>query len=81
MAKKTDELDFELQNTNSLDAFIQNNEAEFDDSRFYKLLNRLITENGGSKSGIAAESGVSEPYLYNIINAQKRPARDTVVKL
>ena len=81
MAKNTDELDFELKNSDSLDDFLQINETEFDDKNFYKLLGRYIQESGRSKLSIAVDSGISEPYIYNLIKGEKRPARDTVIKL
>lgn len=81
MAKKTGELDFELENTSNLDEFLQNNETEFDDKNFYKLLNQHIKQSGKSKFKIAADSGISESYMYNLVNGQKRPARDTIIKL
>ena len=81
MAKNTDELDFELKNTDSLDDFLQINEAEFDDKNFYKLLSQYIQESGKSKFGIAVDSGISEPYMYNLIKVEKRPTRNTVIKL
>lgn len=80
-AKRTDELDFELRNADSIDNFLQTNEAEFDDKNFYKLLNTLIDDSGKSKPKIAADSHISEPYLYNLAKGEKRPARDTIIKL
>lgn len=81
MYKKTDELDFELNNTPDLDVFLKDNAIEFDDKDFYQLLNRLIDESGRSKFSIATESCISEPFIYNLLKAEKRPARDTVIKL
>lgn len=81
MYKKTDELDFELKNTANLDSFLKENATEFDDKSFYKLLNRLMDESGKSKFSIATESCISEPFIYNLLKAEKRPARDTVIKL
>jgi len=81
MNKKTSELDFELKNTANLDSFLENNIMEFDDKNFYKLLNGLIEESGKSKFCIAVDSCISEPFIYNLLKAEKRPARDTVIKL
>jgi len=81
MAKRTDELDFELKNSESIENFIETNESEFDDKNFYKLLNILIMESGKSKPKIAADSFISEPYMYNIVKGEKRPTRDTVIRL
>ena len=72
MAKNTDELDFELRNTDSLDEFLQINETEFDDKNFYKLLSQYIQGSGRSKFKIAVDSGISEPYMYNLINRISR---------
>ncbi|MCL2617671.1 MAG: hypothetical protein FWD98_01320 [Defluviitaleaceae bacterium] len=79
--KRTDVLDFELENTQSIHSYIQSNEAEFDDKNFYRFLNALITESGKSKTGIVADACISEPYLYNLIRGEKRPTRNIVIKL
>ena len=81
MFKKTDELAFELANTNNIRRFLSANEAEFDDQNFYKLLNELISQSGKSKPQLAIDSHISEPYMYNLVKGQKRPTRDTVIKL
>ena len=74
-------LNAKLENVDSIHSFISNNESEFDDKNFYRLLNTLIAESGKSKGKIAADSWISEPYMYNLIKGEKRPARDTVIKL
>ena len=81
MLKKTEELDFELRRAASIRSFIADNEAEFDDKNFYKLLNSLIAASGKSKASLAADSCISEPYMYNLVKGEKRPTRDTVIKL
>jgi len=81
MLKRTDELDFELSNANSIHTFIADNQAEFDDKNFYKLLNTVIKDSGKSKCRVAADCCISEPYMYNLVKGEKRPARDTVIKL
>ena len=81
MFKKTDELAFELANTSSIHKFLSANEAEFDDQNFYKLLKDLILKSNKSKPKLAIDSHISEPYMYNLIKGQKRPTRDTVIKL
>lgn len=81
MFKKTGELDFELENYQSIHSFIEVNASEFDDKRFYNLLNVLISESGKSKIKIATDSCISEPYLHNLIRGEKRPTRNMVIKL
>ena len=81
MFKKTDELEFELKNTSNLSSFLSANEAEFDDHNFYKLLNALVAECTKSKPKIAIDSNISEPYMYNLVKGQKRPTRNTIIKL
>jgi len=81
MVKNTDELDFELKNTESIHSFIADNKTEFDDKNFYKFLNTVVAQSGKSKSKIAADSYISEPYMYNLIKGEKHPTRDTVIKL
>ena len=81
MFKKTDDLAFELANTNNIHCFLSANEAEFDDKNFYKFLNSLILESRKSKPKLAKDSHISEPYMYNLVKGQKHPTRDTVIKL
>ena len=81
MYKKTEELDFELKKANNLDNFLMDNDVEFDDKNFYKLLGELVDESGKSKFNIAVESCISEPFIYNLLKGEKRPTRDTVIKL
>lgn len=79
--KRTDELDFELKNADCIHNYLAVNEDAFADRNFYRLLAALITESGKSKARIAADSCISEPYLYNLINGEKRPTRNVVIKL
>jgi DNA-binding phage protein len=81
MEKRTDELNFELKKAKSIDGFIVANESEFDEDNFYKLINQLVSESGKRKSKIAADSCISEPYIYNLLQKERKPARDTVIKL
>lgn len=81
MLKQTDELDFELKNADSIHSYMTVNEGAFDDRNFYSLLSTLVIESGKSKAKIAADSCISEPYLYNLINGEKRPTRNMVIKL
>ncbi|MCL2217520.1 MAG: helix-turn-helix transcriptional regulator [Defluviitaleaceae bacterium] len=81
MFKNTGNLDFELKSTENIHSFLSANEAEFDDQNFYKLLNTLIAESSKSKPQLAKDSHISEPYMYNLVNGQKRPTRDTVIKV
>ncbi len=77
----TADLDSKLTNTNNIQSYISDNEAAFDDKNFYSLLSTIIAESGKTKAKIAADSCISEPYLYNLINGVKRPTRDVVIKL
>lgn len=78
---RTDAMDAKLHNANNIQNYIAENEASFDDKNFYALLNVLIEKSGKPKVKVAADSCISEPYLYNLINGEKHPTRDTVVKL
>jgi len=79
--KKTSELGFELENTQSIYSFIKENESEFDEKNFYDFLATLVRESGKSKTKIVDGACISEPYLYDILRGEKRPSRDTVIKL
>jgi hypothetical protein len=77
----TSGLNTALENVDNIHDFIINYEAAFDDKNFYSLLNSLITKSGKSKGRVAIDSWISEPYMYNLIKGEKRPTRDTVIKL
>jgi len=81
MLKKTDELNFELENTQCVHSYITANDSEFDDKVFCNFFNSLIDRCGKSKTKIAADACISEPYLYEIIRGVKRPTRNIVIKL
>jgi len=57
------------------------NEAEFDDNNFYSFLAMLIINSGKPKTKIVADACISEPYLYNLLRGEKRPTRNSVIKL
>jgi hypothetical protein len=81
MLKDTDELNFELENAQSVHSYIEVNEVEFDDKNFYSFLNSLIAKSGKSKTKIVTDACISEPYMYNLIRGEKRPTRNIVIKL
>ena len=81
MTKRTDQLGFELENSQSIHSYMKSNEAEFDDKNFYSLLATLITDSGKSKTKIVTDSCISEPYLYDLLRGAKRPTRNIVIKL
>ena len=81
MSKRTDELGFELENSQSIYSYMEANAAEFDDKNFYSFLSTLIVNSGKPKTTIVADSCISEPYLYNLLRGEKRPTRNSVIKL
>ena len=85
MKVSTNSLDISLENAKNIHDFIFGNEAAFDDreydKNFYNLLNSLIEKSGKSKGKLASDSWISEPYMYNLVKGEKRPTRDTVIKL
>ncbi|MCL2216867.1 MAG: hypothetical protein FWB91_07575 [Defluviitaleaceae bacterium] len=81
MPKRTDELSFELETSKNIHKYMETNEAEFDDKNFYSFLSVLISDSGKPKTRIVADSCISEPYLYNLLRGEKRPTRNSVIKL
>ena len=81
MSKRTDELGFELENSQSIHNYMEANEAEFDDKNFYSFLSTLIADSGKPKTKIVADSCISEPYLYDLLRCEKRPTRNIIIKL
>jgi len=79
--KRTDELDFELNNTYDIHNYLANNKTEFDNVDFIGFLTALINRCGKSKVALSADACISEPFLYNILKVKKKPSRDSVIKL
>jgi len=48
---------------------------------FIASLSTLISDSGKAKTAIVADSCISEPYLYNLLRGEKRPTRNSVIKL
>jgi len=81
MSKRTDELSFELENSQSIHNYMEANEAEFDDKNFFSFLSALIADSGKPKTRIVADSCISEPYLYDLLRGGKRPTRNIIIKI
>ena len=79
--KKTDELEFELTHTKSIQTYMEENAAHFNEEAFVQYLSALVKQCGKTKTKIAADSHLSEPFLYNLLRAEKRPTKESVVKL
>lgn len=81
MSKRTDELSYELEKSQCIHNYMEANEAEFDDKNFFSFLSTLIADSGKPKTRIVTDSCISEPYLYNLLRGEKRPSRNSVIKL
>ena len=81
ITKRTGDLGFELANSQNIHNYMEANVDEFDDKNFYSFLSTLISDSGKAKTVIVADSCISEPYLYNLLRGEKRPTRNSVIKL
>jgi len=81
MLKSTDDLNIELITTYDIHNYVADNAAELDNVNFIDFLTALIDQCGKSKVALSDDACISEPFLYNILNAKKKPSRDSVIKL
>ncbi len=79
--KSTAELDKELASSKGLTEFLQKNNAEFQVKDVEEVLLSLLKERNITKADLAKRSGMSEVYLYQILNGRRTPSRDRMLCL
>lgn len=78
----TEELTNKLKEYTDIDAFMEENRAEFDEDAFKSYLDYLLKKTGLSKSKLSDKSGISNPYIYELFNGNKDcPRKDILIKL
>jgi transcriptional regulator with XRE-family HTH domain len=78
----TTELTHKLKTYQNIDAFLHENEAEFDENAFCRYLEGLLQRKGINIATLALESGVSVPYAYNLFAGRKNaPRKDILLRL
>ena len=79
--KDTDDLKSELMESADLDAFLSENEENFNDANVQELLNSLYLKTDLSKAELARRSGVSTVYLHQLFSGRRNPSRDKLICL
>ena len=79
--KPTDDLQEELMNAPSIDAYIHDNERTFSDPSIPALLAELYEKKDLSKAALARRAGMSAVYLHQVFSGRRNPSRDRLLCL
>ncbi|MCL2189863.1 MAG: helix-turn-helix domain-containing protein [Defluviitaleaceae bacterium] len=78
----TEELTNKLKEYDNIDAFLTENEANFDENGFKAFLETLLQRENTNITKLALGSGVSVPYAHQLFNgAKNRPRKDILLRL
>jgi transcriptional regulator with XRE-family HTH domain len=61
--------------------FVEKNITNYNETTFNKYITCLIYKKGIKKSDIVKDSGLSTPYVYQIISGTKKPKRNKLIQL
>ena len=78
---RTDELENLLSDSIHLDDFLQTNQDHFISGELAEMLRILIKDQAISKSQLARRAGMSDVYLFQILNGRRTPSRDRLLTL
>jgi len=79
--KSTSHLENELKRSESLEAFLDNNQDELSREELPELLQVLADSRGMTKADIVKASNLNEIYAYQILSGARRPSRDKLIQL
>lgn len=79
--KSTDDLQQELMQTYSLDAFLSENGENLREQSVRDLLNQLLSAHSVSKAALAKRSGMSEVYIHQLFSGRRKPSRNRAICL
>ena len=79
--KSTDDLTTGLDEYKEISSFLQNNKDAFIAPSIGSAISDLLRKKKISKSALASRSGMSEVYLYQILNGRRTPSRDRCICL
>ena len=79
MNRSTDELNTELNKTDDLKKFLEENAENFAPRDFPKLLKDQIRKKGINKADLAKASGMSDVYLHQLISGRRMPSRSRLI--
>jgi transcriptional regulator with XRE-family HTH domain len=65
----------------NIKGFVEDNITNYNETTFNKYITSLIYKKGIKKSDIVKDSGLSTPYVYQIISGTKKPKRNKLIQL
>jgi transcriptional regulator with XRE-family HTH domain len=78
----TDELTNELKKCDDIDAFMDENNNEFNEDAFKEFLGDLLTRNKLNKTKLATEVGMSTSYISELFSGEKNaPGKDKLLQI
>ena len=77
--KSTDDLTSELNGHINIADFLKKNEKNFVTPDTGGLISGILKKKKITKSELASRSGMSEVYLYQILNGRRTPSRDRMI--
>lgn len=79
--KSTGDLCSELMTQPDLDAYLKENEKEFDERSVGEILASVYEKKSISKAALARQAGMSEVYLHQVFAGRRKPSRDRLLCL
>ena len=79
--KDTEDLASELSGYSDISSFLEDKKEDFISSSAGSAISDMIRKKRITKSALAANSGMSEVYLYQILNGRRSPSRDRMICL
>lgn len=79
--KTTEELTQLLKNSIDIDDYIEDNQEDISYKSFSEQINNYMVERGINRADLLKRTNIYNRYGYEIIDGQKKPARDKVFQL
>ena len=79
--RNTDDMNTELQNTENLKQFLEENKQNFSPREFSRLLKEQIRKKKMNKATLAKAAGMSDVYLHQLISGRRSPSRTRLICL
>ena len=79
--KTTSNLMRELMQVEQLDRYLEENGGQMIETTLAGELTRLLEERQLTRTEVAARSGLSRVYVYEVFSGKKLPSRDSVIRI
>lgn len=78
---KTMEMINEIQKSNNVKKFIEENKKNFVEASFFDYLNKLLMDKNLRISEVYKQTQLSKTYVYQIFNRKKLPSRNNILQI